>query len=72
MDESSLARLRRQIAGEEPARSSSGNGIGLKNVQDRIQMAFGAEYGLDVVSQPGRGTTVIAVFPYHEKTEENP
>ena len=71
MEEGDLARLRRQIAGEEPARSSSGNGIGLKNVQDRIQMAFGPEYGLDVASQPGRGTTVIAVFPYHEETEEN-
>lgn len=70
MDEAALARLRRQIAGEEPARSSSGNGIGLKNVQDRIQMAFGPDYGLDVVSQPGRGTTVIAAFPYREETEE--
>ena len=72
MDEADLARLRRQIAGEEPARSFSGNGIGLKNVQNRIQMAFGPEYGLNVVSQPGRGTTVIAAFPYHAKTEENP
>jgi len=71
MDEVNLARLRRQIAGEEPARSSSGNGIGLKNVQDRIQMAFGPEYGLSVDSRPGQGTTVIAAFPYHEETEEN-
>ena len=70
MDETALAHLRRQIAGEEPARSSSGNGIGLKNVQDRIQMAFGPDYGLDVVSQPGCGTTVIASFPYHKETEE--
>ena len=70
MDEAALARLRRQIAGEEPARSSSGNGIGLKNVQDRIQMAFGPDYGLDVVSRSGRGTTVIAAFPYREETEE--
>ena len=70
MDEASLAHLRRQIAGEAPARSSSGNGIGLKNVQDRIQMAFGQAYGLDVASQPGQGTTVIAAFPYHEETED--
>ncbi|MDE7218528.1 MAG: sensor histidine kinase [Oscillospiraceae bacterium] len=72
MDEAALARLRRQIAGEEPARSSSGNGIGLKNVQDRIRMAFGPGYGLTVASQPGRGTTVIAAFPYHAETEEDP
>lgn len=64
-----LERLRRQIAGEEPTRSSSGNGIGLKNVQDRIQMACGQEYGLRVESQPGGGTAVTVSFPFHEATE---
>lgn len=64
-----LERLRRQIAGEEPTRSSFGNGIGLKNVQDRIQMAYGSEYGLDVESQPGGGTAVTVTFPFHEATE---
>ncbi len=64
-----LERLRRQIAGEEPTRSSSGNGIGLKNVQDRIQMACGSEYGLDVESQPGGGTAVTVTFPFQEATE---
>ena len=70
MDEAALAYLRRQIAGEAPARSSSGSGIGLKNVQDRILMSFGQEYGLDVVSRPGQGTTVIAAFPYYDETED--
>ena len=71
MDEAGLARLRRQIAGEEPApaASTSGNGIGLGNVQARIRMAFGEEYGLQVDSQPGRGTTVSVTLPYMEKTE---
>ncbi|MBD5084151.1 MAG: histidine kinase [Clostridiales bacterium] len=71
MDEAGLARLRRQIAGEEPApaASTSGNGIGLGNVQARIRMAFGEEYGLQVDSEPGRGTTVSVTLPYMEKTE---
>lgn len=64
-----LEHLRQQIAGAEPARSASGNGIGLKNVQDRIQMAYGSDYGLYVESQPGGGTAVTATFPYQEPTE---
>ena len=35
-------------------------------------MAFGPGYGLEVVSQPGQGTTVIASFPYNEETEGTP
>lgn len=72
MGRSDLARLRRQIAGEEPARSSSGNGIGLKNVQDRIQMAYGPAYGLHVESDPGEGTAVTVTFPFQEPTEDDP
>lgn len=65
MDADGLNRLRRQIAGEEPTRSgSSGNGIGLKNVHDRIRLSFGETYGLRVESQPGAGVTVMADLPY--------
>ena len=69
MDEAGLARLHRQIAGQEPAPAASGNGIGLGNVQTRIRMAFGEDYGLQVASQPGRGTKVSVTLPYVEKTE---
>lgn len=71
MDEEGMSHLRRQISGEEPTRSSSGNGIGLKNVQDRIRMSFGEDYGLQVASQPGVGTTVTVTLPYREKEEGN-
>lgn len=66
MDERALDRLKRQIAGTEPTRSSSGNGIGLKNVNDRIRLTFGEEYGLRVESRPGTGTTVMVDLPYRE------
>lgn len=69
MDDAGLARLHRQIAGEEAAPAASGNGIGLGNVQSRIRMAFGEGYGLQVASQPGRGTKVSVTLPYVEKTE---
>lgn len=67
MDAGALERLRRQIAGAEPAQSTSGNGIGLKNVHDRIRMSFGGEYGLRISSQPERGTTVSVMLPYQKK-----
>lgn len=69
MDEAGLARLHRQIAGEEPAPSGSGNGIGLGNVQSRIRMAFGDGYGLQVSSQLGQGTTVSVTLPYVSERE---
>lgn len=69
MEASDLVRLHRQIAGEEPAPAASGNGIGLRNVQSRIRMAFGEDYGLHVASQPGRGTRVSVTLPYVEKPE---
>jgi len=69
MDEAGLARLRRQIAGESPAPTASGNGIGLGNVQARVRMAFGEGYGIQVASKLGQGTKVSVTFPYVEKTE---
>ena len=72
MDEETLKSLRRQIAGEEPTHSSSGNGIGLHNVHSRIRRSFGEEYGLEVDSAPDAGTTVTITLPYQmreEKTE---
>ena len=42
MTEEEMAQLRQKIAGELDSSGGSGNGIGLKNVQDRIQIAFAA------------------------------
>ncbi|MBQ8833685.1 MAG: sensor histidine kinase [Oscillospiraceae bacterium] len=69
MDMEALEHLRRQISGEEPTPSSSGNGIGLHNVQERIIRSFGPDFGLQVSSQPGQGTTVTVTLPFHEKKD---
>jgi two-component system sensor histidine kinase YesM len=34
------------------------NGIGVKNVNERIQLYCGKDYGLKYISEPGLGTTV--------------
>ncbi len=40
-----------------------GSGIGLKNVNERIQIYFGEEYGLTIFSEPDEGTTVRIHLP---------
>jgi two-component system LytT family sensor kinase len=45
------------------ALNGKGAGIGLANVQARLQSTFGPEYGLEVESTPGEGTTVRMLVP---------
>ena len=40
-------------------------GYGLKNINDRIKNRFGTGYGLQCVSSPGKGTTVVMKIPFH-------
>ncbi len=39
-------------------------GIGLRNVQARLKLHYGTEYGLEIESEEGAGTTVILKIPY--------
>ncbi len=39
------------------------DGIGLANVQRRLQTTFGEAYGLEIESQPGGGTSVVMTLP---------
>ena len=48
-----------------------GSGVGLVNVNNRIQLLFGKEYGLKVESEPDEGTVVSIVIPAVPYTEEN-
>ncbi len=48
-----------------------GSGVGLINVQRRIQLRFGEGYGLKIDSEPDEGTTVTIHLPAIEYTEEN-
>ncbi|MFC3773390.1 sensor histidine kinase [Paenibacillus sp. GCM10012303] len=46
--------------------SEPGDHIGIKNVNQRIKLTFGDEYGLAVSSEPGIGTTVRLTIPVVE------
>lgn len=48
-----------------------GSGVGLVNVNSRIQLLFGREYGLTIESEPDEGTCVSVRFPAVPYTEEN-
>lgn len=41
----------------------SGSGVGLSNVNERLKLLFGEDYGLKVDSEPGYGTTVWLRVP---------
>ncbi|MFA9377426.1 MAG: sensor histidine kinase [Lachnotalea sp.] len=49
--------------------NSSGSGIGIKNVNERIQLSFGKSYGLHYESTLGVGTVVTVTLPVIEKSE---
>ena len=44
-------------------------GFGLKNVDERLRLAYGPEYGIQVESEPGLGTTIVIHQPDMERTK---
>lgn len=60
-----LEKLRETIHGkvQPEGGSAKGHGIGLKNVEDRIQLSFGKEYGVEVFSEEAKYTKVSLRMP---------
>jgi two-component system sensor histidine kinase YesM len=63
MDAEELEKLRHRIHGEIEESGGSGNGVGLKNVEDRINLTFGSGYGMEVYSEPLKYTKVAIRLP---------
>lgn len=51
--------------------SSSKSGFGLANVEERIQLYFGEQYGLEIHSEPDMNTIVQVKLPYSSNGEPN-
>ncbi len=66
MEPEELERLREEIA--KPCKETE-KGFGLANVNERIRMNYGVEYGLQIDSKKGEGTRVRVVLPL-ERMEE--
>lgn len=43
------------------------SGIGINNVHERIQLLYGEEYGIEVYSEVGEGTSIIIKLPKIEQ-----
>lgn len=59
MEPEQLERLRTAVSGGK----TNATGFGLMNVQKRVQLEYGAAYGLEIDSAPGQGTTVTLHLP---------
>ena len=49
---------------EKENTSSTGNGIGLRNIDERIKLSYGSKYGLSIWSEPDEGTVVTILIPH--------
>lgn len=51
------------LTGKTHTSSRRGSGIGVKNVNERIRLYFGEEYGLSIRSEPDEGTVIQIRLP---------
>lgn len=52
---------------EKHTRDTRSNGVGLNNVNERIQLYYGEDYGISFKSSPGKGTEAIITLPFGRK-----
>ncbi|MEK5023310.1 sensor histidine kinase [Paenibacillus sp. FSL M7-1046] len=69
MDQDTLDKLNDSLKRETPRKKSINGGIGMKNVHQRVQLHYGAGYGIEVFSEAGKGTDVILSLPLLEPSE---
>lgn len=67
MSEEEVVNLYKRISGEVEVSGGSGNGIGLKNVQDRIKINFGEKYGIEIASKLGCYTKIMVRIPMNKE-----
>ncbi len=49
---------------EKHTRDTRSNGVGLNNVNERIQIYYGDDYGISFESSPGKGTEATITLPF--------
>jgi len=48
---------------EKKEKKTKSNGVGVYNVQKRLQLYYGAEYGISYISRKGEGTVATVTIP---------
>ncbi len=64
MTDEELDELKKRVSGEVTDQKEKGNGIGLHNVQNRIMMTFGEEYGMTISTEKNCYTKVALRLPF--------
>lgn len=64
-----LHNLKEKLKGQITLDESTVHGLALKNVQNRIKMYYGDEYGLEIYSEEGLYTKVVLLMPYEQAEE---
>ncbi|MCI8863635.1 MAG: histidine kinase, partial [Lachnospiraceae bacterium] len=52
-------------------RDTRSNGVGLNNVNERIQLYYGEEYGISFHSSPGAGMEAVITLPFGREEGSN-
>lgn len=67
MSEDILIKLQERLEQRQiNIKREDGVGIGLKNIQERIKLTYGEDYGITIKSVLNQGTMIIVTFPYIE------
>ena len=67
MTDAQVRALEDKINGAVEESGGDGHGIGLKNVQDRIHMSFGGNYGIRIASKYGCYTKIAIRLPHYSR-----
>lgn len=55
------------LRSKKDKKSEHFTGIGINNVDDRIKLIYGMDYGINIVSEEEKGTTITILLPRREK-----
>lgn len=66
----SKEQLKRFKQGETMAENKTRKHIGVENVRNRIHYLYGEEFGMEIQSTQGKGTTVILTLPVKRAEEK--
>jgi two-component system LytT family sensor kinase len=66
MDPEPMDSVPRLGSQEVRAGAENGSGIGMRNVRERMEVLYGSQAEVEVVSRPGRGTKIRLVMPVLE------
>ncbi|MDF2924054.1 MAG: rane protein [Paenibacillaceae bacterium] len=71
MPEERLSHIQTLLLHTEVPDESSGSSLGLRNIQERLQLQYGKRYGLSIHSSSQGGTTIRIQIPKDKKEESD-